>query len=153
MTPPLPDAAFRTCASCGSALSTGALTCSYCGGVVAVDNLVSRFKAEVRYLTAGASRRLRDRGVLIWVMAACPILILPPVLALLMSFRAMRAPALDRGPENYRFDVFVLIVAICNIILSVMFWRWLSEFSMSSGLSIGLFLKSIGIKPPGGLSI
>jgi len=45
----------------------------------------------------------------------------------------------------------VLIVAICNIVLSVVFWRWIGDSALSMGLSIGLFLKSIGITHPSGL--
>jgi hypothetical protein len=127
------------------------LTCNQCGGVVAVDNLIGRLRVEINHLMAGVGRQLRDRTVLIWVLALFPILILPPLLALLMSFRSLRVPEPGQARDIHRFDVLVVIVAICNIILSVMFWRWLSEISMSSGLSLGLFFKSIGVKPPGAL--
>ena len=142
-----PDNPFRSCPSCGSPLSRGAITCSYCGGVIAVESILGRLKAEARNQIERVSQHLRSRDILIWVLALCPILILPPVLAVLMSFRALRAPAVE-GPATARFDVLVLIAAVCNIVLSIMFWRWLSEISMSSGLSIGWFLKQLGIATP-----
>jgi hypothetical protein len=148
MTKTLPEASFRSCPSCGAALSRGALTCSYCGGVVAVENLLSRLKAELRYHVNRAGNRLRDRSALIWTLAVFPIFILPPVLALLMIFRALRRPDLSEPGAIHRFDVSVFFIALCNIILSIMFWRWLSEISMSSGLSPGWFFRSIGIGSP-----
>lgn len=145
MTKMLPDASFRSCPSCGSALARGALTCGYCGGVVAVENVVGRLKFEFRSLVARAGTHLQDRTVLIWVLALFPVLVLPPLLALLMNFRTAGTESSGRPG---RFSVSIFLVALCNIILSVMFWRWLSELSLSSGLSLGLFFKSIGINPP-----
>jgi hypothetical protein len=141
MTNALHEAPFQSCPSCGSVLSRRALTCSYCGGVVAIESVSSRLKSELRYQTGRAATALQDRDVLMWVLAFVPLLILPPVLAVLMNLPG-------RNPEH-RANVFVVAIAVCNIILSVLMWRWLSEFSMSSGLSLGLFLKSLGISPPG----
>lgn len=144
-----PRASFRACPSCGSALSAGAITCRSCGGVVAVESLVSRLKTEIKFQVGRLSENLKDRTVLLWVLAATPILILPPLLALFMSFRSLKAVDGQPRATSHNLDVAVLIIAVCNIILSVMFWRWLGEVSMSMGLSIGLILKSIGINHPG----
>lgn len=141
-----PGNSVRSCPSCGSPLSRGSISCSYCGGVVVVENVLGRLRSEARTQVERLSQHLRNRDVLIWVLALCPILILPPVLAVLMSVRAMREPAV--GAAAPRFDILVLIAAVCNIALSVMFWRWFSEISMSSGLSIGWFFKSLGIPTP-----
>lgn len=138
------DNAFRSCPSCGSPLSRGAITCSYCGGVIAVESVLGRLRAEARNQIERLGQHLRNRDVLIWVLALCPIVILAPVLAIVMSLRSLRAS----GIGSARFDVLVVIAAVCNIVLSVMFWRWLSEISMSSGISIGWFLKSLGIPAP-----
>lgn len=140
------DSTFRSCPSCGSPLSRGSIACSYCGGVVAVENVLVRLRTEARVQVERLSQSLRNRDFLIWVLALCPILILPPALAVLMNFRARRT--LEAGAATSRFDAFVLIAAVCNIILSIMFWRWISEISMSSGISIGWFLKSLGIAAP-----
>jgi hypothetical protein len=142
------DNAFRSCPSCGSPLSRGAITCSYCGGVIAVESILGRLKAEARNQIERVSQHLRNRDTLIWTLALCPILILPPVLAAVMSFRSLRASTAEAGPVPARFDALVLITALCNIVLSIMFWRWLSEISMSSGLWIGWFLKSLGVPTP-----
>ncbi|WP_207834142.1 zinc ribbon domain-containing protein [Bradyrhizobium quebecense] len=145
----LPDASFRTCPSCGSVLSRGVLTCSYCGGVIAVENVLGRLRSELRFQVNRASQRLRDRNVLIWVLALCPIFILPPVLAILMCLRSSDGTQPDQGPATRGRDVVaIVILALCNLILSIMFWRWLSEISMASGFSIGLFLKSLGLSSP-----
>lgn len=141
-----PGTSFRACPSCGSGLSSGAITCRSCGGVVAVESLVGRLKVEIKHQISRLGKNLKDRAVLLWVLAAFPILILPPLLALFMSFRP---PKTDDKAVSHNPDVLVLIVAVCNIVLSVMFWRWLGELSMSMGLSMGLILKSIGINHPG----
>jgi hypothetical protein len=145
MTKAINDASFQSCPSCGSALRRGALTCGYCGGVVAVENVTHRLKFEFRDMVAKAGLRLQERTVLMWVLALVPVLMLPPVLALFMMLR----PSSDQAGQSLRgFNVSILLVALCNIVLSVMFWRWLSEVSLSSGLSLGLFLKSIGVSNP-----
>jgi ABC-type sugar transport system permease subunit len=145
MTRAIDDVSFQSCPACGSALARGALTCGYCGGVVAVENVTRRLKFEFRGLLAQAGQRLQDRTVLMWVLALVPVLVLPPVLALLMI---LRPSSNEAGESSRNFNVSMLLVALCNIVLSVLFWRWLSEVSLSSGLSPGLFLKSIGISHP-----
>jgi hypothetical protein len=144
MTNALHPSPVRTCPSCGSALNTGSLTCSSCGGVVAVENVLSRLKQEFRHQAERIGWSIRDPEVLIWVLAVVPILILPPLLALFMSFRSSRVSPADSPASKSNLNLFVAIVAVCNIVLSIMFWRWLSELSLS-GLSIGLFLRSLGI--------
>lgn len=134
----------RTCPSCGSAVNTGALTCSSCGGVIAVETVLSRLKLEFRFQAERIGWSIRDPEVLIWVLAAFPILILPPLLALFMSFRSSRLSPSDNPGSKSNLSLFVAIVAVCNILLSIMFWRWLSELSLS-GLSIGMFLRSLGV--------
>ncbi|TGN78936.1 hypothetical protein EOW77_0028890 [Bradyrhizobium yuanmingense] len=144
MTNALPRLPVRTCPSCGSAVNTGALTCNACGGVIAVENVLSRLKHEFRHHAERIGWSIRDPDVLIWVLAACPIVILPPLLALFMSFRSSRLVPFEGPASKSNQSLFVAIVAICNIALSIMFWRWLSELSLS-GLSIGAFLRSLGV--------
>lgn len=132
----------RTCPACGSALNSGALTCNACGGVIAVESVLSRLKQEFRQQAERIGWSIRDPEVLIWVLAACPILLLPPLLALFMSFRSPKALPFDGSAASQ--SLFVAIVAVCNIVLSIMFWRWLSELSLS-GLSIGMLLRFLGV--------
>lgn len=134
----------RTCPSCGSALNSGALTCNACGGVIAVESVLNRLKQEFRHQAERIGWSVRDPEVLIWVLAACPVLILPPLLALFMSFRSSKSSPPDGPVSKSNQSLFVAIVAVCNIALSIMFWRWLSELSLS-GLSIGMFLRSLGV--------
>jgi hypothetical protein len=134
----------RTCPACGSAVNTGALTCNSCGGVIAVESVLSRLKQEFRYQAERVGWSIRDPDVLMWVLAVLPVLILPPLLALFMSFRSSRSAPLDGPPAKSNLNLFVAIVAVCNIVLSIMFWRWLSELSLS-GLSIGMLLRLLGM--------
>jgi hypothetical protein len=147
----LPNASFRSCPSCGAVLNGGAITCNSCGGLVVVESILGRLKTEVRYQSGQANERLKNRGILLWVLALCPIVILPPVLAIFLSFRSPKTADGQPAAEARSPDVLILIVAVCNIILSVMFWRWIGDAAMSMGLSIGLFLKSIGVSHPSGL--
>ncbi|QQO18854.1 hypothetical protein JJB98_02440 [Bradyrhizobium diazoefficiens] len=144
MTNALHRSPIRTCPSCGSAVNTGALTCNSCGGLIAVENVLSRLRQEFRYQAERIGWSIRDPEVLIWVLAALPVLILPPLLALFMVFRSSRTVPSDSPATKSNVSLFVAIVAVCNIVLSILFWRWLSELSLS-GLSIGMFLRSLGI--------
>lgn len=147
----LPNASFRSCPSCGAVLNSGAITCNSCGGLVVVESILGRLKTEFRYQSGQINERLKNRTILLWTLALCPIVILPPTLALFLSFRSTKK-ADDQATADTHFpDVLILIVAVCNIILSILFWRWIGDTAVSMGLSIGLFLKSIGINHPSGL--
>jgi len=141
-------AAVRPCPSCGAALNAGAITCSSCGGLVVVESILGRLKGELRYQIVQINDRLRKRELLLWVLALCPLVILPPVLAVLLSFRRPKRTDDLVSPEPASPDVLIVIVAVCNIILSVLVWRWIGDTAVSMGLSIGMFLKSIGIGHP-----
>jgi hypothetical protein len=117
-----------------------------------VESILGRLKTEVRYRSGQINERLGDRKVLLWALALCPIIVLPPVLALFQSFRAPKKADGQETAGPHSPDVLILIVAVCNIVLSVMFWRWIGDTAVSMGLSIGLFLKSIGISHPRGLN-
>jgi ABC-type sugar transport system permease subunit len=149
----LPEVSFRSCPNCGAALNSGAMTCSSCGGLVLVESILGRLKTEVRFQSGEVSERLKNRSVLLWVLALCPIVILPPVLALFLSFHSPKGPDGQAAAGRQGPDVLIMIVAVCNIIVSVMFWRWIGDSAVSMGLSIGLFLKSIGVSHPRGWSI
>ena len=112
-----------------------------------VESILGRLKAELKFRIVQINDRLRDREVLLWVLALCPLVILPPVLALLLSFRRAK-PSDDPAQASRPPDVLIVIVAVCNIILSVLIWRWIGDTAVSMGLSIGMFLKSIGIAHP-----
>ena len=139
----------RPCPSCGAALNGGAITCNSCGGVVVIDSVVGRLKSELKYQVGLTSERLKNRQTLLWVLALCPLVILPPVLAVFLSFQRPKMASDQSPPEARSPDVLIIIVSVCNIILSIMFWRWIGDTALSMGLSIGLFLKSIGISHPG----
>jgi hypothetical protein len=146
-----PNASVRSCPSCGAALNSGAITCNSCGGLVVVESILGRLKTEMRYQSGQVNERLKNRAILLWALALCPIVILPPVLAIFLSFHSPKTTDVQAAAEKRSPDVLVLIVAVCNIILSIMFWRWIGDTAVSMGLSIGLFLKSIGVSHPSGL--
>jgi divalent metal cation (Fe/Co/Zn/Cd) transporter len=147
----LPNASFRSCPSCGAALNNGAVTCNSCGGLVVVESILGRLRAEVRHHSGLINERLKNRTILLWTLALCPIVILPPVLALFLNFRPHKGTEGQAAADAHSPDVLISIVAVCNIILSVLFWRWIGDSAISLGLSIGLLLKSIGINHPSGL--
>jgi hypothetical protein len=137
------------CPSCGSAISTGAVTCSCCGGVIAVEGALAQLRQEFRLIATKLGTYLANPDTLAWVLAVFPILILPPVLALFISLRRSSPAQSHNNRGWHRQDFFLPAIAICNILLSALFWRWLGELSMS-GLSVGLFLKWIGFSFPAG---
>jgi hypothetical protein len=144
-----PKISFRSCPSCGAALNDGAMTCRSCGGLVIVESIFGQLKAEIKYQIGQINKHLKDRTTLLWCFALCPIVILPPVLAIFLSFRA--GSATDKATRDTSTPkALILIVAVCNIILSVMFWHWMGDTIISMGLSVGLFLKSFGVNHPVG---
>lgn len=125
------------------------MTCQSCGGLVAVEGLLSRLNAESRFFVHRAQTHLKDRRKLIWVLALCPIIIVPPVLAIMMSLREARKDSEQSSSES--FDILVLFAAVSNIILSIMFWKWFGQSVISLGFALGIYLKSIGISSPTGI--
>jgi len=90
---------------------------------------------------------------MLWTLALCPIVVLPPLLALFLNFRR-QTPNDPSGVNLHSPDLLISIAAVCNIVLSILFWRWVGDTAVSMGLSIGLLLKSIGINhPPSGVRI
>jgi hypothetical protein len=147
----LPNASFRSCPSCGAALNSGAMSCNSCGGLVVVENIIGRLKSEIRYQSSQMSARLRKRSVLLWTLAVCPLVILPPVLAIMLSFRKQSVAGEHRDADGDAPDALILVAAICNIILSVLLWRWISDAVWSTAFSFGSFLKSNGSTHPNGM--
>lgn len=147
MTPVSPHASVRTCPSCGAALNSGTMSCSSCGGLVAVESFFGHFKTELRYQLGYIGQRLREPNVFLWGLALCPIVLLPPILAIFLSLKARR----NHGAlVTHRPDPLVIPVAVCNIVLSVMLWHWIGDTIVSMGLATGLFLKSLGVHHPTG---
>jgi hypothetical protein len=151
MNRPTSKITFRSCPSCGAALNGGAMTCRSCGGLIVVESFFGQLTAELKYQVGKISQHLKDRKALLWSLALCPIVILPPVLAIFLSFRRTdnQVTGGSRGPDG-----LILVAAVCNIVLSVMFWHWVGDTLISMGLAIGLFLKSFGVNhPPSGTRI
>ena len=150
-----PKMSVRTCSSCGAALNRGALTCRSCGGIVIVEQFFGRLKAEARYQNRQVQNYLGDRRRWIWILALFPIIILPPALAIFINVRAWRLQQKSETMDSQAaaFDVSILIAAICNIILSILFWRWIGEFALSVVSAIALLFKSTGgvSHPSGGI--
>jgi hypothetical protein len=148
-----PKISIRSCPSCGAALNDGAMTCRSCGGLVVVESIFGQLKAEIKYQIGQINKHLKDRTTLLWCLAFCPIVILPPVLAIFLSFRARSAADHEATQGSSAPDALILIVAVCNIILSVMFWHWMGDTIISMGLSVGIFLKSLGVNHPVGTRV
>ena len=148
-----PKISFRSCPSCGAALNNGAMACRSCGGLIVVESLFGQLKTELRYQIGQTNKHLKDRTTLLWCLALCPIVILPPVLAVFLSFRAQAVSENQTARGSSAPDALILIVAACNIVLSVMFWHWMGDTIISMGLSAGLFLKSFGVRHPTGSGV
>ena len=99
MNQPLPQRSVRVCPSCHAAVNDGALSCSSCGGLLVVEGVLSRLRAETRRVGTGLGERLRDQATLIWVLVLIPILIVPPALGVFLALRANAS-----GPDQVFAD-------------------------------------------------
>jgi hypothetical protein len=144
----------QSCPSCGSALNKGAMTCHSCGGLVVVEKLFGQLKAETRFHVGRVNEFLRDRTNFLWFLALCPIVIFPPVFAIFFSLRAWAVNGNQKPPRTLPApDTLLIIAAISNLTLSVIFWRWMGDAIISMGLYAGFFLKSLGVHHPLGTQI
>jgi hypothetical protein len=144
----LPQRSVRVCPSCNAAVNEGSLSCSSCGGLLVVEGVLSRLRFEAWRLMKSLSERMRDPAALIWVLVLIPILIVPPAVGVLLALRGKA-----RGPDPVFADstsrTFAIIVGVCNVVLSILFWRWLGSVALGLGFSLGALFRFLGINPPG----
>jgi predicted RNA-binding Zn-ribbon protein involved in translation (DUF1610 family) len=129
----------RICPSCGAPLNADALVCPSCGGVTAIEIASERLLQHM----AGEARRLipylRNRAALVWILALIPILIVPPIIAILVMYGSA-----DDDLRN--FDrTLAATVAVLNVIVSFIFWHRLGHFTLGFGPGLWFFLKSLGV--------
>jgi hypothetical protein len=119
----IPRAQFRTelCPSCKSALDRGALICRSCGGVVPIEWGMRGLRDRLAELIDRGRRAFGIRGALIWLLALTPVLIAPPVLALIIILATR-----EHGQHGDR--ALAGTVAIVNIVLSIIAWHWFAGF-------------------------
>jgi hypothetical protein len=130
----------QSCANCRSALSFGAIACSSCGGVVPIEIVSRRFREQRIAIYSFIRERLRERGYLIWVMALTPVLIGPPLCALLIV--ALRINS-ERQLEH---AALIVAVALVNVIVGLFFWHWLSQIMVGIGPYLLMLFKSFGVE-------
>jgi hypothetical protein len=136
----------QQCPNCGAALNPNTLTCRDCGGILAIEGFMSRLKSESSSFFRRAPGALGKGRLVLWTLALTPLLLAPPLVAIFLVGRQSKI-------AEIRADQWlgIVIVAVCNIVLSILFWRWLAELSFGFGTWIGLFLRSFGMKQSGGL--
>jgi hypothetical protein len=145
MTQPVQRPNLRRCPSCGAAVSDAAMSCNTCGGVLAIDTLLMRLRQEGGFLTERLRSIIVEKNLTLWILALIPLLILPPMLAAILSLRPAR-----EGTETERGTAFWIIgIALCNIVLSVLAWRWLSHMSYGVGSLLAPMLPPHGTTVPG----
>lgn len=112
--PPLP----RTCPSCGSVLNPGTISCPSCGGVLAVEDMFGRLKRSI----ADQAFKLPDQPrtkLLLWLLAVTPVTIVPPLILIFLGFLLHQ-----QSKEENQVTPTMILVAVCNIILSAIILRW-----------------------------
>jgi hypothetical protein len=118
------------CPNCNAAVNRGALVCGSCGGIIPFERGSQRVKDHLVAMLFALRVAFDDRARLIWLLAFTPILIGPPLLALFMLFTG-------RGEKKKPSDPALAgTIAVVNVILSVMAWRWLGDrvYSVGPGL-------------------
>lgn len=79
------------------------------------------------------------KGGAIWALALTPIVLLPPLLAIMICLR-QRSVARESGQEPVD-HTWILVAAVLNIVLSILFWRWVAQSTLSAGLLLDLFIR------------
>lgn len=129
--------ATRTCQNCRAALDPNALICSSCGGVVPIEVASRLLRGHAVERLSHFLSALNERTLLLWILAAAPMLIGPPLLALWLTYVG------SKGRRLLTREIIIVAAALINVIVSILFWRWLSETTFAVWPTIWHFLKSL----------
>lgn len=116
MNAPRPVAPKR-CPSCGAPLAPLSMTCQTCGAVVALEAIVAQGRRAAFDVFFDSASSLSRSDAPIWALALFPMLLAPPILALLLARRAQK-----RGAP-FPNATWIIVVAALNILLSLLLWR------------------------------
>ena len=114
------------CPHCCFPVGTHRYVCSSCGSVLPVEFAAKRMRTVLSFLAARTVRRLpRDPAkTLIWALSGVPLLVGPPVAAILIEL--LQARSQQRVPSGW-----LIMLAAANILLSLAFWASLSANLLS----------------------
>lgn len=91
----------------------------------------ARIRLFLRHQAIGFGERLRDRDYFLWLLATIPLVVLAPVAALVLSVWPSLRPNAQSSQLRGKPDLMVLLVATCNIVLSIVFWKWVGNHLLS----------------------
>lgn len=107
------------CPVCGADLG-GNFVCHRCGTLVGVEMILRRVASVARAFVAGQSAKLPQRIQayhFLWACALIPLFVLPPLVSLGYSVRAMRRAGGGRFDANFEW---IAIISAINIVVSVL---------------------------------
>jgi hypothetical protein len=97
--------------------------CNRCGGIVPIEATAQRLRNAGPALLATLLRRAQanSAAVFLWALASVPLLILPPLCALVLLWRRDWQAEMRIGDARQSTDL-ILIVALVNVLVSLAFW-------------------------------
>lgn len=116
------------CPSCGDPIARGLSICPHCGAVIGLEEAAhtvsSRIQDHIFTLTKMLAPKRWNRTLVLWVVAAMPMVIGPAVIAVLyilvqLSTSQRRAKL---SPKERRLFPVILVVALINVIASILLW-------------------------------
>jgi hypothetical protein len=140
------------CSTCGADLG-GRAVCSHCGSLAALELGWARLQMRGRQalnekILSRFPKRLSPHHLL-WACAFMPLFVVPPLISLAYSIRAMRRPGSDQ--MGVRFD-WIAIISLLNVILSCAAWYklHLSPFEIIAYVkqTISVFFDGLFQLPP-----
>lgn len=131
---------FKSCKNCGAALDPNAFVCNSCGGVVPIEEASRRLRGHAGEWLSRLLAVLNERTLLLWILAVTPILLGPPLLALWGVYIRSRR----EHPKTE--TVIIVAIALTNIVMSALFWHWLSETTFAAWPAFWHFLRSLGFE-------
>jgi hypothetical protein len=112
-------------------LNRNSLVCSSCGAIIAIEAFVTGSHARIW-------RWLSKPDALIWILALIPLFLAPPIFSLFFVYRERRSGGSTRD------RTFVILCALCNIILTLLLWKWFGERALAMGSWLQLPWQSNG---------
>lgn len=127
------------CPNCRAAVGVGSVVCESCGGILPLEKASGWALGGIRNALARFNARYGERSALLWTLALTPILVGPPVIALILLILDRREQPTRAKPLHDH--TFVAVVSVINILLGVLFWRWLGAQSFELVQSIWQWLR------------
>jgi hypothetical protein len=112
------------------------MICNTCGGIISLERGKQQLKEGIAGWAESSVSRINSSVFFLWILASTPLLIFPPILAILIIHRSRKNyPQID--PAN------LVLAAIINLTISAAAWHW---FGILTFESLTNFLHNLNLQ-------